>query len=503
MLHRTPFLIAAAALAAILLLPLAPATPCLHQPEGYKGSMVETSQQAIIFFDSETAREELIIRISYEETSDERLSNLAWVVPVPTAPDGYAVESPDVFKEVFDFVEQTKDQLDHEADGGLTWGMESDGIELLQKVTVGEYEIQPIRGRGANAGPALNEWLKANGYGQVPIANMQWYLDRNWTFLATKILDVTFRPLRISFATPQLVYPLKFSSHQGEFAVTLHLITAGPLPRRELRGQLAQFGFEFSSPDCPATLESKRLGRYPALQALWRNVVKDKRIGFSTGVITQLRAWSVNNEEDSPVSAWTEDFHLDLEPVSFKCDVPGHWALAAHTDYDEDAYSASPLRAFDSREHDFHPIGTTPGEISTLRRSAVCFRVNDNVTDKQLAGLSALATVEEVVGLDLSRCESLSAKGMLAVVPQLRHLRALALVGCEWMTDKTLLELANMPRLYLLDVRHCPAVTEDGVAALNDAVVDIRGIDAEHLLDIRWGMPEPEDEDEDEDGDGD
>src|SRR5256885_17047058 len=74
---------------------------CLHPLRQYRGSVEATSQQALIFW--RVGREELILKVDDRlQAADRTLPRLAWVVPVPARPDGYAVvESPEIFEEAF------------------------------------------------------------------------------------------------------------------------------------------------------------------------------------------------------------------------------------------------------------------------------------------------------------------------------------------------------------------------------------------------------------------
>lgn len=283
---------------------------CLHPPRSYKGSLEETGQQAVIFFAD--GREELVLRVDYKLGPEGKLpETLAWVVPTPTVPDHYAVASPKALEDLFRFGEDT---------WNLERGRNSLGedqhssIELLAKVTVGEYEIQPIRATGREAGPELNAWLTRNDFGEVPQANMQYYLDHGWTFLAIKILkdkakesleaEGGFRPLRIGFATDRIVYPLKFSSHQGTFDVTLYLVTPAKLDVAE---QVKPFGFRFEG-EAAADLKALE-ANYPDFAALWSDIRKDGKVTFSKGSIAKLIGERINRN-DAPVADWKEDFSI-------------------------------------------------------------------------------------------------------------------------------------------------------------------------------------------------
>jgi hypothetical protein len=71
-----------------------------------------------------------------------------------------------------------------------------------------------------------------------------YYVKRNWTFLAIEVapkqgndslkLEGRLPPVRVSFPSESIVYPLKFETHQGEFPVTLHVVTPAPIVDKDL-----------------------------------------------------------------------------------------------------------------------------------------------------------------------------------------------------------------------------------------------------------------------------
>jgi len=252
-------------LAACLSLLAAPAFACLHMPADFAGSVEQSAQGGIVIWND--GHEELILKNDFvirAESGAAMPSSLAWVIPVPNEPTRYGVESPDLFESMFNLWEaeaerwrdRTGKVVHEEVSKG--WGARNspadsvdtdsvEGIELLEKHQVGAYEIQPIRTTGPESGPALNAWLTESGFSEVPAANMAYYVERDWVWLAVKVnaaknessLSATgqLEPLRISFPSEQIVYPLKFSSHQGTFDVALWVITAEPLEGFEQHGQ--------------------------------------------------------------------------------------------------------------------------------------------------------------------------------------------------------------------------------------------------------------------------
>jgi hypothetical protein len=342
--------ILAALLLAAVITP-AVALACLHVPHDFGAELSQTDQVALIFFDGK--REELILRLSYtthvrDETPQEvdplqeflesldqpgtpigsktspttkakttkkksrhDLSRLGWVVPVPTTPDHYEVESNDVFADVARLTAPQKKSIRRRAKSKSAGG----SIQILAAVDVGRYRVQPIKTHGKAAGPALNAWLTTNGFGPVPSENMAYYLERNWTFLAVRIrpksgkkLDANgaLQPLRISFRTPKIVYPLKFSSHQGTFSVTLFVVTPKGLDLKRVFTHLERFDLYTDAVRRKVSL--KNLSKRP-MGVLWQKIVSEGRLKFRKGVINKIEGATINNNSN-PIARWTEDLTI-------------------------------------------------------------------------------------------------------------------------------------------------------------------------------------------------
>ena len=67
-----------------------PAEPCCMVPAGYKGSITQSGQEAVIFHDN--GREELILKINYRISGAEMPDRFAWIITVPNEPDAYAIQ---------------------------------------------------------------------------------------------------------------------------------------------------------------------------------------------------------------------------------------------------------------------------------------------------------------------------------------------------------------------------------------------------------------------------
>lgn len=220
---------------------------CIHGPDGYEGEFHQEGQQALAVWDG--GQEDLFLRptVVFEEDAP---AEIAWVIPVPSVPSHYAEDKDRALE---DLVQRYRDLTrprsnsksfeDSPVDSADSRGR---SIELLEEKVAGDYTIQPIKAHGEAGAKALGEWLRTNGFGVVPAENMRYYVEREWVWLCVKAKPsgrkAKLAPLQITFATPRVVYPLKFSTHQGTFALELFVVTKAPCP--EVAKQAKPYGLQ-------------------------------------------------------------------------------------------------------------------------------------------------------------------------------------------------------------------------------------------------------------------
>lgn len=328
---------------------------CGHKPKsaGVDKVFEQLAQQAIIVHHN--GFEDLIINVKYRfRGPGQNPDNLAWLIPTPHTPISYKVADPAIFKEALKIFPHTnttyRTRILRKARKPKKAPRQ---IKLLDLVQVGNYKIQPIVTTGPQAATELNEWLSKNGYGTVPIKNMSWYLKKKWTFLAIKMIhkgqtkgmpDIgEFKPLHLRFKSKKIIYPLKFSSHQGVFNVSLFVITSKILNRevgagyhkwdsdrfnspdgklyREIyrRGagafwQAAKYGFEIASTCRRVHFKGSGSGQfshrnYPHLYRLLS--VIDARDALPNDLFFNKFNGRNVNGEDNKVANWDEDFAID------------------------------------------------------------------------------------------------------------------------------------------------------------------------------------------------
>jgi hypothetical protein len=214
----------AASLVGILFLLATTATPVLADggffPDAMYRDLFESAQKAVILYGNYTGNytEHLILSVSFEGDAE----NFAWVIPVPNKPE-IAVSDPDLFWELSDFT--TKGLPSGGGGFGCFGGAapgDQDGVDVIEEQVVGPYATAILSATNATA---LADWLNANGYifpedGEEIISE---YIEREWYFVATKINAVeeetgdalaegAIEPIVLSFASEEIVYPLRITS---------------------------------------------------------------------------------------------------------------------------------------------------------------------------------------------------------------------------------------------------------------------------------------------------
>ncbi len=287
------------------------AEPCCMDPAGYKGSISQSGQEAILFHHE--GREELVLKIHYRIQGDRMPDRFAWVITVPNEPDDYALADPSVFEQVHDWAMRLVNPPKR------SWGLgakmapaaEAAGLEFGRAVKVGPYDIQPVRALGREALEGLNAWLASNGFPTEEPSHMEYFVDRKFTFLCVKVNPPEGEkavasaselvPLHLSFRSEQPYYPLRFSSRQGVFDVTLTVLTRDPFDFRNSGDSLRRINWrdEGWETNVPVAVENFP----PALsKAFDRSPLAKQRGRWHLNV---LRGYGVNR--GNTIATWSSD----------------------------------------------------------------------------------------------------------------------------------------------------------------------------------------------------
>lgn len=235
------------------------------RPRNYKGSLEESAQEAIIIFDRSNnqgeATEDLILKIQVKGEAE----NFAWIVPFPNEPK-VAKEDPKLFKELFQYVEarkasqRNKKKKGFKSLGGFGGGGADSKVEVLQRKTVGDFEIAVVK---ENEQGGLNPWLKKEGFETLDDAEdvLEFYRKKKYCFACIKVdskvlaekKEIESHPLRFTFKTggrDGIYFPMKLTSLQKDaFDVNLYVFTDSWVNAKLSKYGFRHRGFELSYRD--------------------------------------------------------------------------------------------------------------------------------------------------------------------------------------------------------------------------------------------------------------
>jgi len=217
----------AAPLVAILFLLSATTAPVLADGALFIGDhlmwqdLYQSAQKAIILYDNSAGNstQHLILSVSFGGDAEE----FAWVIPVPNKPEIDVTDS-ELFRELSDFTiraipEPTWPSFGCYAPADVP---PPNGVDVIEEQVVGPYATAIL---AATDPTALVDWLNTNGYffpeeGEEIISE---YIAKEWYFVATRINAVdedtghalaegAIEPIVLSFASDEIVYPLRITS---------------------------------------------------------------------------------------------------------------------------------------------------------------------------------------------------------------------------------------------------------------------------------------------------
>lgn len=177
----------------------------------------ETDQKAVIVFENNT--ETLILSTTFQGNAKD----FSWIIPTPAQPQ--------VDKGAYGIFEALQDltnvyesrSFDYSTPLGVGAMPEKATVNVIEQKKIDVYDITVLE---ANDKEALYTWLKDNGYNYPEYGKtvLDDYIRNSWFFTAVKInaedlalaenrLNTgTITPLKLTFASDKIVYPLKISS---------------------------------------------------------------------------------------------------------------------------------------------------------------------------------------------------------------------------------------------------------------------------------------------------
>ena len=192
--------------------------------------MHEPSQKAIIHWFN--GNETLFLQVKYEGLAE----NFGWIVPLPAEPKVTAIDA-----DKSPFAELSLHTQSREHRGRKGYEPEND-VTILQRKIVGVYDIAVLASKNNDA---LSDWLIKNGFSfpKDKSVVLEHYIKKNWIYVAMKIETGSLKsndakklktgelqPIRFSFPSEEMVYPLKISSvNAGETELLLYLLADAPM----------------------------------------------------------------------------------------------------------------------------------------------------------------------------------------------------------------------------------------------------------------------------------
>jgi hypothetical protein len=217
-------------------------------------------ENALVRFDGK--REEIVLSMAVNGVSKKA----AWIMPVPAAaevtladPDTFysleAITAPKVVVRKTYWPFRNLGIMAGRGDSvGAAPGAGS-GVNVRQQMTLGPFQVARLGGTSASA---VTNWLRVNGY-VVPATlatNLTPYITEKWEIVAVKLapesaggsLSGSTPPLRLSFASARIVYPMRLSKGATTvqtvtvYVASDHRVDASQLPDPSVQPTLLYAG---------------------------------------------------------------------------------------------------------------------------------------------------------------------------------------------------------------------------------------------------------------------
>jgi len=227
------------------------AAACCMVPRDYAGDVDQARQDVVIVH--RDGHQEMAIRVlPYFRDAKDNPAQLTWIITLPSTPTGFRAADPAVFEagrglhdKLFGLARQQWEArtnlslaFGHPASNGSAAGADgaAGGLDIGPPVQVGPYTVTPVKASGVEALAELNAYLSARGFPTEDADHLKYFVESNFTFLcvlftppAGRAAQLELPALQVGFDTPAAYYPGKFSSRQGNFGLSLTMISDKPL----------------------------------------------------------------------------------------------------------------------------------------------------------------------------------------------------------------------------------------------------------------------------------
>lgn len=259
--------LASVALAAGLVATAPPASACacggLVDTPAYDSSV--SSESAVLQWDGTT--QTLLLELETLSQAPE----VGLILPTP-APAEVTLADPAVFRELDTITAPRPVVSDHRWWPELGFGSPADGagaatgVDVFDEVRLGPLDVTTL---AATDGAALDAWLTERGF-QVTASirgAIAPYVADGWTFVVARLapeaaatFDGTLQPLRVTFASDALVYPMRMSAAAQDTQRTrTYVLADGRVDRADATADLAAPQVRFAGRVDPASVTSDEL----------------------------------------------------------------------------------------------------------------------------------------------------------------------------------------------------------------------------------------------------
>ncbi|MFG2088948.1 MULTISPECIES: DUF2330 domain-containing protein [unclassified Spirillospora] len=224
-----------------------------------------SAETSIVRYDASARTEEIVMRLSAESAEKDA----AWLLPTPSEATVRLGER-GWFKELDALTEPRvvtrriwfPDLGSGDGAGSLAGsGGDGGGVEVLGERDLGPFRVATL---DADDPDALAGWLARNGYRLRSDLEKALgpYVEQGWKYVAVKLragagtLTGELDPLRVSFASDELVYPMRLSG-LAENTQRLHLYVLGEHRVRQTTG--ARMRLAFAGEVTPRQVDSPEL----------------------------------------------------------------------------------------------------------------------------------------------------------------------------------------------------------------------------------------------------
>jgi hypothetical protein len=259
-----------------------------------EGDAHVTQERALVRWDGTT--EDIVMALSVEGSSREA----AWILPVPTEAD-VSLADARLFDALQEFtkpeVRVERIRMEDGATGGAPPG--SPPVTLLERQQLGPFDVSTLAATDANA---LSEWLATNGYRfpELMADALTPYVEEGWVYVAVRLtpgegtdLTGTLDPLRVTFPSDRIVYPMRLSAlaHSSLpvflYVLAEHRVEPPPVdlvatgPEVQFAGWVEQAALPPDSPIAPFVPRRMFLTKFYALIHDPASIKDDWTFGFA------------------------------------------------------------------------------------------------------------------------------------------------------------------------------------------------------------------------------